>query len=69
MKPTSTPSRNAAPTTGTISASSSRPRTAPSWTTCAPTPGTSWAAWKPTWARGWIGWPSITGTPTTRTPT
>jgi hypothetical protein len=39
-KPTWTPSRNAAPTTGTISASSSRPRTAPSWTTCAPTPGT-----------------------------
>jgi hypothetical protein len=40
MPPTSMPSRNAAPTTGTISASSSRPRTARSWTTCAPTPGT-----------------------------
>jgi hypothetical protein len=39
-KPTSTPSRNAAPTTGTISASSSRPRMAPSWKTCAPTRGT-----------------------------
>jgi type IV secretory pathway VirD2 relaxase len=26
-------------------------------------------AWRPTWARGWIGWRSITGTPTTRTPT
>lgn len=33
------PSKNAAPTTGTISASSSRPRTGPSWTTYAPTPG------------------------------
>ena len=31
--------RNAAPTTGTISASSSRPRTGPNWTTCAPTRG------------------------------
>jgi hypothetical protein len=40
MPPTSTPSRNAAPTTGTISASSSRPRMARSWKTCAPTRGT-----------------------------
>jgi hypothetical protein len=39
-KPTSMPSRNAARTTDTISASSSRPKTARSWTTCAPTPGT-----------------------------
>lgn len=38
-KPTSMPSRSGPPTTGTISASSSRPRTGPSWTTCAPTPG------------------------------
>ena len=37
--PTSMHSRNAARATGTSSASSSRPRTAPSWATCARTPG------------------------------
>ena len=31
--------RSEPPTIGTISASSCRPRMAPSWTTCAPTPG------------------------------
>ncbi len=36
IPPTSTPSRNAAPTTGTISASSS-PEMARNWKTCAPT--------------------------------